>query len=111
MKLKHGASLDGLHPQMYYALGVVRVVWLVWGRGEPVITCTTGGEHCQRSLHPNGRAVDIRTRDLSAEMAVAMAYRCKNLLAYLGFDVVLELDHLHIEYDPQPSERFTEETN
>jgi len=111
MKVKHGVSLVGLHPQMYYALGVVRAVWMAWGRGELVVTSTLGGEHCLRSLHPDGRAVDIRTRDFPAEMAAAMAYRCKNLLSYLGFDVVLELDHLHIEYDPLPSERFTEETN
>jgi len=111
MKLKHGVSLDGLQPQMYYALGVVRAVWMAWGRRDPVVTCTIGGEHCPRSLHPNGRAVDIRTRDLPAEMAAAMAYRCKNLLSYLGFDVVLEVNHLHIEYDPRPGERFTEETN
>lgn len=108
MKVKRGVSLDGLFPQMYYALGVMQQIFLISHQGDLVITCTKDGGHCPRSLHPEGRAVDIRTRDLGPEAASAMERRCDYFLSPLGFDVVLEADHLHVEYDPHGVEALAE---
>ncbi len=51
------------------------------------------------SLHFSGKAIDLRTRDMAAgkEQKVVEALKTK-----LGnnFDIVLESDHIHLEYDP-----------
>lgn len=62
---------------------------------ELVITSGKDGKHGNNSLHYRGRAVDTRTYHVLDRLV--------NLLrAELGpdFEVVLEKDHIHIEYDP-----------
>lgn len=63
----------------------------------------TGGieEHQHPSLHVTGGALDYRTRELRDDaskrlFAVVVEERLGD-----GFDVVLESDHLHVEYDPK----------
>ncbi len=55
-----------------------------------------------RSLHPFGKAFDVRTRDIPTTEAKEQFK--KDLKAKLGpqFDVVLEDTHIHIEFDPKP---------
>jgi len=54
------------------------------------------------SLHAKGQAADIRTRDIDDVHKKALYARCLATLFPLGFDVILEADHMHIEYDPKP---------
>lgn len=65
-----------------------------------VITSAADGTHKQNSLHYVGKAFDLRTRDLLQGHAEAAR---EKLAAALGdqFDVVLESDHIHVEFDPK----------
>lgn len=67
--------------------------------GNGIITSALEGKHSPTSLHPKGLAYDFRTRHLSEGSKKALVDWLKE---YLGesFDVILEKDHLHVEYDP-----------
>lgn len=67
----------------------------------PTITSAVDGTHMANSKHYTGDALDWRiwesdARGLTASIAAEMRY-------YLGsdYDVVLEKDHIHVEYDPK----------
>jgi hypothetical protein len=66
----------------------------------PVITSGTDGTHRANSLHYSGDALDFRRWD-SDRAGVTQAV-LTGLRYYLGdgYDVILEPDHFHIEYDP-----------
>jgi len=65
-----------------------------------VVTSTTDGKHGKNSLHYKGFAVDIRINDKSA-------VQINQFVNFLKFhfdktlDIVLEQDHIHVEYDPK----------
>lgn len=65
-----------------------------------VVTSTVEGEHMEGSKHYGGNAFDIRTRQLAPANQKKMV---KDLKAALGpdFDVELESDHIHVEFDPK----------
>lgn len=64
-----------------------------------VVTSARDGEHMEGSLHYEGRAIDLRHRQMPDG---AKRLICDELIATLGsdWDVVLEDTHIHIEYDP-----------
>lgn len=62
-----------------------------------IITSTYEGNHSPSSLHYSNDAIDIRiipgkTQQLIQEIKETLG---------TDFDVVLERDHIHIEYDPK----------
>jgi hypothetical protein len=69
------------------------------------ITSADDGKHMGNSFHYSGDAVDLRTRDLTAGQVqgLALALR-KNLNGSFTnnrpYQVVIEIDHIHLEYDP-----------
>lgn len=67
-------------------------------------TSVDDSAHGRGSKHPDGDAIDIRTKHLQGGYVGAQAQRIyeklKKRLAPL-FDVVLEHNHIHIEYDPR----------
>ena len=105
--IKDGVSFwPGMHPVWKeHAMGTIdRVSRSVVGR-TTIITSARDGTHGLNSLHYEGRAIDIRTRDV---------FPRDNRLNYLAalqeelgddFDVVYEeserSNHIHIEYDPE----------
>lgn len=98
VQLKDGVVIDGLDiDKMGPAIAAARNLY--HARGEPcVITSALDGKHSKGSLHYKGLALDFRTRTLDDPQALATA-----LATALGddYDVVLEGDHLHVEYDPE----------
>lgn len=74
------------------------------------VTSMQDGRHSANSLHYRGgicRAFDLRTRDeapgyrqWSADLKHDLATACRNALGR-DYDVVVEADHIHIEYDPK----------
>lgn len=99
VELKAGVVLD-LSPEMRAALDTVEAVHVrIAGRGA-IITSARDGKHKDGSLHYRGDAVDVRTRDLAPAVRARLASALANDLGP-GFDVVLEPDHIHIEYDPR----------
>lgn len=67
---------------------------------DTVITSGTDGKHGEHSKHYTMEALDFRTRHLKVENHAALVHRCKHALGK-DFDVVLEGDHLHVEFDPK----------
>jgi hypothetical protein len=67
---------------------------------EMIVTSAVDRSHSQKSLHYLGLAIDVRTADLSHQDADQLR---ENIAFRLGnsWDVVLESDHMHIEYDPK----------
>ena len=68
--------------------------------GAPCV-CTSGldGVHSEGSLHYQGRAWDFRTRDVKD--VAGLVAKLKQALDPMYYDLELEKDHIHIEYDPK----------
>jgi len=64
-----------------------------------VVTSCLDGVHGTNSLHYKGLAFDVRTRNFSSTLQQSLYAKLKEILNPLGFDVVLEVDHFHIEFD------------
>lgn len=99
LHIKDGVDLRNLQPVMFDALLTLAGLFVLRGY-TLVVTAGQDGQHMLGSLHYRGYAVDLRSRDIpepkQAEVLTAMK-------AYLGpaFDLILEGDHFHVEYDPQ----------
>jgi len=77
---------------------------------EMVITSVCDGTHGVGSLHASGNAFDVRIKNLDGDDTNITdndqhlaAQIVEDLRHELGaqFDVVLEKDHIHVEYDPK----------
>lgn len=99
MKLKDGVSLEGVQWQMFAAAVKAEAVYKRYGY-ELTITAGTDGQHGVHSLHYTGLALDCRTRDVEAAQVPRLQ---REIAQELGkdYDVVLESDHIHVEYDPK----------
>jgi len=66
-----------------------------------VITSGLEGSHSNESFHYQARALDFRIRNWPGDISIR-AEIVKDIRAKLGpaYDVVIEGDHLHVEYDP-----------
>jgi len=99
MKLKNNVKLADLQPQALLGMLVAEEVYREAG-ADFVITSVNDSKHMGNSLHYSGYAFDCRIWTLEEDMRQPVA---NDISAALGedFDVVLESDHIHIEYDPQ----------
>ena len=95
--IKAGVKAGGIQPELLLAIMVIHGIYLR-NSCPCTITSLMEGVHSTNSLHYKGRAVDIRTRDVSKPLLDAMV---KEIKIGLGdeYDVVLEGDHLHVEWD------------
>lgn len=96
MLIKAGVDISRLRPEIRKKLTEIEKIILACDNEELVVTSTYEGTHSAGSLHYADLAIDIR-RDKS------MTYGHKEIKRFLGrkYDVVLEGDHIHIEYDPK----------
>jgi hypothetical protein len=99
MKIKPGVNITGIKPEIALAAIVAQTVFVLHDR-ELVLTSALDGKHGFGSLHFSGNALDLRTRDLGPNEPLLIA---DELRAALGgqFDVVLEKDHIHMEFQPK----------
>lgn len=99
MKIKKGVRVFGVRPEVVLALFICEGVYREFQR-ECVITSVIDGRHSRGSKHYSGNAVDIRTRNLNPLDKEPVK---DEIAARLGedYDVVLERDHIHIEFDPK----------
>ena len=107
-------SLSNLQPQMLIALMNANDLYAEWGL-PCVVTSGNDARHSKTSLHYAGQAIDIRTRnipsifhhlaetrqmDKAVEATDNIVKKLKETLG-LDYDVILESDHIHIEYQPR----------
>ncbi len=100
--IKPGVKARGLQPEIALAVAEAREVYRGIGV-ELVITSLLDGKHMSGSKHYEGQAVDLRTRHIPAEDRALVTARLREALGP-EYDVCLESDHLHIEFDP-PQEK------
>jgi hypothetical protein len=99
MSIKAGVDLRGLAPQMAVAYTIAQRVYSEQAGVACVITSASDGKHGPNSLHYQGKALDLRTRTLRPEQVHPVFMALKDALHPGGFDVVLETDHIHVEFD------------
>ena len=103
IRIKAGVQLTGIRPEI--VLAIFAASWVYSKYGKPLcITSGLDGKHSATSLHYAGQAVDLRTRHLDKEVAESIA---AELNAALGdhYDVILEANHIHVEFQPRYTAR------
>lgn len=101
MTFKQSVTKDNVQPPVWYALGIAEMVYRYNGMRLVVTSMTDSHEHRPGSLHNKGLAVDIRTRSIPHDLLRSVHGSLVSVLSGLGFDVVLEKDHIHIEFQPK----------
>lgn len=109
MIFKHGVRLTAdIHPVTSFVIFVVDAVYKDVVGHEAMCTSADDRTHGPGSLHPHGAAWDFRTYVENLPYRGRYKDNVLNTLVdrlqlYLGpmFDVVLESDHIHIEFDPK----------
>ncbi len=101
--------------EMRYALRLADLIYQRHGF-DCVVTSLLDGHHNPGSLHPTGRAADLRCRQVPHDQIQTLFAEIKAHLCPMGFDVVFEGGvgatpattgaHIHIEYDPKPGREF-----
>ena len=91
-------NIIGLDIKMRPVLIAAEKVWNELGQ-RLVVTSARDGYHSAGSLHYYGYAVDLRSRYFTSEEKVEACDRLRDLLGS-DYDVVNELTHIHVEYDP-----------
>ncbi len=94
--LKPGVRLTGLRPELVIAVIAAERVYAKAGH-DFTITAGIDGKHSTGSLHYSGAALDLRTRDVPAADVPMLAAQIRDCLG-ADFDVVIENDHLHLEF-------------
>lgn len=99
MKIKDSSvHLSGMRPEILFAIMVVDYVYQSYGE-ELVITSVVDGHHSSSSLHYAGSAFDARTSYFTPGIRKSVADDVRSRLGF-DFDVVLESDHMHVEFQP-----------
>ncbi len=111
MRAKKTVSAKSASFEIGYAIGIAESVYSEVG-SVLVVTSLNDSKHSSGSLHYTGRAVDLRTKHLQPgvlqgirrDTVPAVFAKLRERLEPLGFDVVLESDHIHVEFDPKAGE-------
>lgn len=98
LSIKPGVRVRGISNEILLAIMVAQSVFENF-KEDMTITSITDGDHKSGSLHHTGEAIDLRSRDIDPTALVQIAAQLRQHLGG-SFDVILETDHIHIEYDP-----------
>jgi hypothetical protein len=98
--LKPGVRIAGVRPEILLAAVAAERVFEKAGFDCTITSCMDG-QHMAGSLHYKGAAIDLRTKHVPHAVELKQIVgRIKQCLG-TDFDVVVETDHLHIEFDPK----------
>lgn len=99
LQIKKGVSVAGMRPEMFLAILIAHAIYLSLGY-TLTLTAVTDGKHSSGSLHYVGLAIDIRIRNVPAELLSGIITKLK---AALGseYDIILHSTHIHIEFQPK----------
>jgi len=89
-----------ISPFIQRAITIADAVSVALDGKEIVVTSILDGVHSTKSLHYKGLAFDMRTHIYSQSVIKSIMEELEYLLGK-NYDVVLEKDHIHIEYDPK----------
>jgi len=65
-----------------------------------IVTSINDATHGRTSLHYNGNGIDFRSRHITNKVEILQ--ECKEALGNSpDFDLILESDHYHFEYQPK----------
>ena len=97
IKIKHGVKMHGLKTSMIKPISFLDKIFMILDVDCVITSAIRPLKGNEKSLHPHGHAIDIRTRDLSFLQKGALLVL---LIEYLGndYDVVEYKTHFHIEY-------------
>jgi uncharacterized protein YcbK (DUF882 family) len=97
--LKPDVRIAGLRPEIVLA---VLIAERAYAEADCELMLTSGieGAHSRGSLHYAGSAADLRTQSVPLEKLKPLVERIRIALGP-DFDVVLESNHLHIEFQPK----------
>lgn len=96
----NGAKVAGLKPEIILAFVIAGQVYSDIAGIEAELTEGTGGKHGRGSLHYVGLAADLGIKGLSKTGAAQVVMELRDRLGE-AYDVLLEADHIHIEFQPK----------
>ena len=99
MELLGEVSLRGIRPETVIGMIIVSEAYKKYD-ARCQFTSITDGQHSVASLHYVGFAFDCRTISIDPDKVQKIVLECKRALNS-EWDVVLEDDHLHVEYQPK----------
>ena len=101
MKVKAGTTIRGLNPEMQIANAKASVIYRQHNQELWITAGVDPTGHTDTSFHPKGDACDWRTRYFKDQAEkIAVRDELQEELGY-DYDVVLESDHIHCEFDPK----------
>ena len=106
MTLKSSVKSEGVQGPIWYACGIAEMVYRTNGLEFIVTSLADSHETRPASLHNKGLAVDLRTRHVPHELLQTIRRSISRALRPMGFDVILETDHMHIEFDPKDGKNW-----
>lgn len=95
--VKSGATVS-VRPEIISARNIIAGIWRQYGY-TLTVTSGTDSVHSSNSLHYQGLAEDYRTSGIPTTTLNSMLVQVRLKLGN-RYDVILESDHLHVEYDP-----------
>lgn len=100
LRVKDGVELFGLQPEMLNALDIAVDVFHDIAGNDCWLTSARGDKHGAHSHHYKGLAIDLRRHHLTFPQVEKVRLHLKKQLGP-NYQVILEKDHYHIEYDPE----------
>ena len=99
LAIKPGVDIFGMRPELLLGIFIAERIWAAFGV-ELVLTSVRDGKHSETSLHYAGCAADFRTNGIDPDILKEIVRQLKEKLGR-DFDVIVEADHIHIEYQPR----------
>ena len=97
LKVKKGVTPKNIQ----IACAAINAATQIGAGWDVIITSGTDGKHMVGSKHYSGDALDIRSSNIPAGKLSPYVTALRGRLG-LDFDVVIESDHIHVEFDPKP---------
>lgn len=96
-------SIRGVQPETLIAMQIASdVISEQEGKDTIITSVRRFGDAIGAGYHGTGHAFDMRSKHLSNPKKVVDALKAR--LGFLGYDIVLEEDHIHVEFDVKKAE-------
>jgi len=99
LKIKSGVAINGLRTEALLGLIIAHSIFTSFGY-DTILVSVVEAPHSRGSFHYVGLAFDLRRRHVKEEDLNPIHEALTEALG-IQYDVVLEPDHWHIEYQPK----------